>query len=161
MPSAPTRILFVCMGNICRSPAAEIIFHQMARQAGRSGEFLIDSAGTIGHHQGNPPDHRMRRHLEQRGYKVFGSSRKIEADDLTLFDHILVMDAENDRDVRRMDRLQTHAKKIRRLTDYCQRHVTDEVPDPYYGGDEGFTKVIELIEDACTGLLEKLPTSPA
>ena len=156
MPTPLTRILFVCMGNICRSPAAEIIFHQKVSAARLKDQFLIDSAGTLGIHQGNPPDHRMRRHLEQRGYEIFGSSRKIQPDDLALFDHILVMDDDNEREVRAMDRQNLHSKKIRRLTDYCQHHNTNEVPDPYYGGEEGFTRVIDLLEDACTGLLQSL-----
>lgn len=147
------RILFVCMGNICRSPAAEIIFHHMVRKAGRGKEFLIDSAGTIGLHEGNPPDHRMRRHLTQKGYEVFGSSRKIAADDLAIFDLVLVMDEENERDVRALDAHGQHAQKIRRLTDYATHHQMNHVPDPYYGGDAGFCQVVELIEDSCDGLL--------
>lgn len=155
-----TRILFVCMGNICRSPAAEIIFHQKVRDAGQRGEFLIDSAGTIGLHQGNPPDHRMRLQLQQRGYDIFGSSRKIQADDLALFDHILVMDDANERDVRAMDRQRQYAHKIRKLTDYCIHAKAKEVPDPYYGCDQGFADVIDLLEDACTGLLHTLTSRP-
>ena len=144
------------MGNICRSPAAEIIFHQKVRDAHLEKQFLIDSAGTIGLHQGNPPDHRMRHLLQQRGYEIFGCSRKIQPDDLELFDHILVMDTDNEREVRAMDRQNLHGKKIRRLTDFCQHHKTHEVPDPYYGGEQGFADVIDLIEDACTGLLQSI-----
>lgn len=151
-----TRVLFVCMGNICRSPAAEIIFHQKVRAATRAAEFLIDSAGTIGMHQGNPPDQRMRQQLQQRGYEIFGSARKIQADDLALFDYILVMDDANERDVRTMDRQNRNAHKIRKLTDFCTQHHVKEVPDPYYGGEQGFAHVIDLIEDACTGFLQTL-----
>jgi protein-tyrosine phosphatase len=151
------RILFVCMGNICRSPAAEIVFHQMVRKAGREKDFLIDSAGTLGIHQGNPPDHRMRHHLKQRGYEIFGTSRKITADDLELFDLILVMDDDNESEVRALDRSRRFSAKIRRLTDYGTRHQATEVPDPYYGGDAGFVQVIDLIEDACEGLLKSIP----
>jgi protein-tyrosine phosphatase len=148
------------MGNICRSPAAEMVFDHMTRSARRAGEFLIDSAGTIGMHQGNPPDHRMRQHLTKRGYPIFGTARKIEAEDLKRFDWILVMDEENERDVRRMDREGQYKHKIRKLTDFGIRFQADRVPDPYYGGDEGFAHVIDLIEDACTGLLETL-TKPS
>lgn len=150
------------MGNICRSPAAEMVFDHMTRSAGREREFLIDSAGTIGMHQGNPPDHRMRQHLAKRGYPIFGTARKFLAEDLALFDWILVMDEENERDVRRMDRDGRYAQKIRKLTEFGIRFQADRVPDPYYGGDEGFAHVIDLIEDACTGLLQQLtPPSPA
>jgi protein-tyrosine phosphatase len=158
MPSPVTRILFVCMGNICRSPAAEMVFDHMTRSAGRAGEFLIDSAGTIGMHQGNPPDHRMRRHLTERGYPIFGTARKIEADDLRCFDWFLVMDEENERDVRRMDRDGLHKNKIRKLTDFGIRFRADRVPDPYYGGEEGFAHVIDLLEDACAGFLSSITT---
>lgn len=144
------------MGNICRSPAAEIIFHQKVRESKIANHFLIDSAGTIGLHQGNPPDHRMRHLLQQRGYEIFGSSRKIQADDLALFDHILVMDDANERDLRAMDRKQQYSTKIRKLTDFCLHHRANEVPDPYYGGEQGFAHVIDLIEDACDGLLKTL-----
>lgn len=151
------RILFVCMGNICRSPAAEIIFHHLVHKAGRSQEFIVDSAGTIGLHQGNPPDHRMRHHLTQKGYEVFGSSRKITPDDLAIFDLILVMDDENERDVRALDADGQHTQKIRRLTDYATHHQMNHVPDPYYGGDAGFAQVVELIEASCAGLLQSFP----
>jgi len=149
-------ILFVCMGNICRSPAAEIIFHHYVQEAGRSAEFLIDSAGTIGLHQGNPPDHRMRHHLIQRGYEVFGTSRKITPADLKQFDLILVMDEENERNVKALDPLGQHSSKIRYLTEYATQHHIGKVPDPYYGDASGFAQVIDLIEDSCSGLLRTL-----
>jgi protein-tyrosine phosphatase len=156
MQGPARKILFVCMGNICRSPAAEIVFHHKINEAKRRAEFHIDSAGTIGLHAGNPPDHRMSRHLTQRGYKVFGTSRPIVPEDLSTFDLILVMDDENERDVRAMDPMGHHAKKIRNLTDYATHHQAHKVPDPYYGGDEGFAMVIDLIEDSCSGLLQSL-----
>lgn len=148
------KILFVCMGNICRSPAAEIIFRHLVHKAGRAQEFLIESAGTIGIHQGNPPDHRMSHHLQKNGYEVFGSSRKIAARDLVTFDLILVMDDDNERDVRSLDSQEHYAAKIRKLTDFATHHSINHVPDPYYGGDEGFAQVVELIEDSCNGLLQ-------
>ena len=155
--STPThRVLFVCMGNICRSPAAEIIFHQMIERAGLAEKFNIDSAGTIGMHQGNAPDPRMRRALRERGYTVFGAARKITPADLQDFDLILVMDDDNEAHVRAADRQRMHGSKIRKLTSYLRHHQADEVPDPYYGGDEGFSHVIDLLEDACAGLLTTL-----
>ncbi len=157
-----TRVLFVCMGNICRSPAAEIVFSHLIEDAGLKGKIEHDSAGTIGYHQGNPPDPRMRTHLTAQGYRVFGTARPIRAKDLQDFDWILVMDEENERDVRKLDPQGIHAKKIRRFTDFCRHHSIDHVPDPYYGGDEGFTKVIDLVEDACAGWIEQhQPSSPS
>lgn len=155
------KILFVCMGNICRSPAAEIVFHAMVAQSGRSQQFLIDSAGTTGEHQGNPPDVRMVRTLEKRGYPIFGTSRQIQADDLEVFDHILVMDQDNLRNVLALDPAGKYRSKIRKLSDFCQKTQADLVPDPYYGGASGFELVADLVEDACAGLLVELTKTDA
>lgn len=154
----PFRVLFVCMGNICRSPAAEIVFRKQVADAGRSADFLIDSAGTIGMHAGKGPDTRMAATLASRGYRIEGKSRQIRERDLEDFDLILVMDQDNLADVRRLDRQQRHREKIRLFTDYCTRHQANEVPDPYYGGQAGFEKVADLVEDAAVGLLESRPS---
>lgn len=151
-----TKVLFVCMGNICRSPAAEIIFHQQVKQAGLSSSFLIDSAGTTGYHEGNPPDRRMIRTLEKRGYPVFGCSRPVVDDDFSTFDHILIMDQDNERELLSRPASAPYRHKIRFLTDFATRHKDRFVPDPYYGGDQGFEHVADLIEDACQGLLSEL-----
>lgn len=153
MYTKPTKVLFVCMGNICRSPAAEIVFHAMVKKAGLANRFQIDSAGTIGYHEGNPPDARMIRTLERRNYPVFGTSRPIQADDLAVFDHILVMDQSNLKDVLALDPAGKYRTKIRLLTNFCQNKTADHVPDPYYGGEKGFDQVVDLVEDACAGLL--------
>jgi protein-tyrosine phosphatase len=144
------------MGNICRSPAAEIIFDQIVRDHGKSSEFVIDSAGTLGFHSGKAPDHRMQASLVRRGYRVFGVSRKIEAQDLAKFDHVLVMDAHNEWEVIALDETGEHRHKIRRLTNHCREHRMDHVPDPYSGGNRDFEDCVDLIEDACRGLFADL-----
>jgi len=154
----PFRVLFVCMGNICRSPAAEIVFRKQVADAGRSGDFLIDSAGTIGFHAGKGPDPRMAATLSSRGYPIAGKSRQIDEQDLEDFDLILVMDQDNLANVRTLDRGRQHQDKIRLFTDYCSRHEANEVPDPYYGGQSGFEKVADLVEDAAAGLLASIPS---
>lgn len=144
------------MGNICRSPAADIICHKLAAEAGLAGRLEIDSAGTIGYHAGNPPDPRMSATLEARGYEIRGRSRKLKRRDLQDFDLILVADPENLADARTLDPSGATHDKIRLLTDYCREHEADHVPDPYYGGNAGFETVADLVEDACAGLLEDL-----
>ena len=158
MPSTrkPYRVLFVCLGNICRSPAAEIIFRKLVDDAGRADDFQIDSAGTIGHHQGAPPDPRMSDALERNGFTVQGRSRKIEAADLENFDLIVTMDESNLTDVRRLDPTGRLHPKIRPLVSFCRTHDDLRVPDPYYGGQRGFDHVISLLGDGCGGILEEL-----
>jgi len=151
-----TRVLFVCMGNICRSPAAEIVFRQLVADAGLGHAIEIDSAGTIDYHHGKPPDRRMARTLAARGYAIAGSARQVRAADLERFDLILAADEDNLDDLRALDREQRHADKLRLLTSFCLEHEASRVPDPYYGGDDGFEQVADLVEDACAGLLEEL-----
>lgn len=149
-------ILFVCLGNICRSPAAEIIFRKLVDDAGRTEDFQIDSAGTIGHHQGSPPDSRMADALERKGFAVTGRARRIEARDLERFDLIVTMDESNLRDVQSLDKKGRFHSKIRPLVSFCRTHDDLRVPDPYYGGQRGFDHVIELLADGCQGILEEL-----
>lgn len=155
----PFRVLFICMGNICRSPAAEIVFRKLVEDAGLAGEIHIDSAGTIGYHAGKGPDPRMAATLKSRGYTIAGRSRQVRPDDLEDFDLLLVADTENLADVRRLDPAGARHGKIRLLVEYCRSSRASHVPDPYYGGQRGFDEVVELVEDACTGLLEELRTS--
>jgi protein-tyrosine phosphatase len=155
-PRAPHRVLFVCLGNICRSPAGEIIFRKLAQNAGREAEFEVDSAGTIGHHQGALPDSRMSQALERKGFTVSGRARRIEARDLETFDLIVTMDESNLADVRKMDAEARFHSKIRPLVSFCRSHDDLRVPDPYYGGQRGFDHVIELLQDGCGGILEEL-----
>jgi protein-tyrosine phosphatase len=155
-PRIPHSILFVCLGNICRSPAAEIVFRKQAADAGLADGFHVDSAGTIGHHAGSPPDPRMSEALRHRGYTVTGRSRKIRSEDLRNFDLIVTMDESNFSDVRWLDPEGRFHDKIRPFVSFCQRHGDPRVPDPYYGGQRGFDYVITLIEDGCEGILTEL-----
>lgn len=150
------RLLFVCMGNICRSPAAEGIMRKMVAEAGLEDQIECDSAGTIGYHRGSPPDHRMTTTAAEYGYQLGGSSRPIEPEDLGAFDLILTMDADNLAAVRHLDRNRRFTDKVVSICRYCTQSDDREVPDPYYGGNEGFHRVIRLLEDACAGLLATL-----
>ncbi|MEP4079680.1 low molecular weight protein-tyrosine-phosphatase [Haloferula sp.] len=152
----PYRVLFVCMGNICRSPAAEIVFRKLVDDEDLNGQIEIDSAGTIGYHAGNPPDARMSAALKRRGYEITGQSRQVKQPDLEDFSLILVADDDNLHDVIRLDPNQQYRDKIKLLTDFCVDHSADYVPDPYYGGDQGFEEVADLVEDACGGLLDHI-----
>ena len=152
----PTRVLFVCMGNICRSPAAEGVFLHLLAETGLEDCFAVDSAGTGGWHVGHRADRRMIAAAERRGIHLPSRARQIEAADLQRFDHILTMDADNLAAVRRLERQAPGRARISPLTDYCRRLRSPEVPDPYYGGEEGFERVLDLLDDACAGLLEDL-----
>jgi protein-tyrosine phosphatase len=154
------RILFVCMGNICRSPAAEIVFRKMVEDAGMEQRFDIDSAGTIGFHKGKPPDSRMAAHLAKNGYKVEGRSRQLTASDLREFDLILTMDEDNLADALSLDPTGEFRHKVKPFVDFLTGHDELRIPDPYYGGEEGFAHVIELLEDGCAELLDHLSKSP-
>lgn len=156
-----TRVLFICMGNICRSPAAEIVFRKMVGDAGHEDEFVIDSAGTIGFHKGKPPDQRMAAHLAKRGYRVGGRSRQLQAADLTDFDVLLTMDEENLADTLALDPTGALHHKVKPFVDFLRDNETPRIPDPYYGGDKGFAHVIDLLEDGCSALLESFPAGRA
>ncbi len=153
----PIRVLFVCLGNICRSPAGENVFRKLVEDAGRGEEFEIDSAGTADYHPGAGPDPRMAATLRDRGYPAEGRARQIKPRDLEDFDLILTMDEENLANVRKLDRDGKHHGKIRPMTGFCSRHQASHVPDPYYGGQQGFERVIDLLEDACEGVLKSHP----
>lgn len=151
----PVRILFVCLGNICRSPSAEIIFRELVKRADLNDHFEIDSAGTLGFHNGAAPDPRMADTLTRRGYSVRGSARKLTAHDLERFDYVIAMDDENLADIRELDPANEFGEKIQPMTRYCTQFPNEKkVPDPYYGELDGFEKVADLLEDACAGLLE-------
>jgi protein-tyrosine phosphatase len=151
-----TRILFVCMGNICRSPAAEIVFRHMVKAANLDDRIEIDSAGTIGHHAGNPPDKRMSATLSARGYRPEGRARRVCKEDFDNFDLILPMDPENEAELRRIQRDAKTRAEIRPFSSFCADNPLGHVPDPYYGGTAGFEKVADIVEDGCQGLLKHL-----
>ena len=148
------KILFVCLGNICRSPSAENIMNHLIEKAGFSGRIICDSAGTGGYHIGSPPDPRMTSAAKQRGITLKGEARQFIAEDFEKFDIILAMDKENYRDIQSLDRQGIYDDKIRLMCDFCREHDLKEVPDPYYGGYKGFDFVIDLLLDACEGLLD-------
>jgi len=145
------------MGNICRSPSAEAVFKGIALKEGLIGKFEIDSAGTGAWHAGEPADKRMKKHAVKRGYDLTSIARKFDPDtDFDRHDLIVAMDDENVLALKNMARNEYDLKKIRKMTDYSKEWNYDEVPDPYYGGEEGFELVLDLLEDACEGLLEEL-----
>ncbi|MDR2950254.1 MAG: low molecular weight phosphotyrosine protein phosphatase [Prevotella sp.] len=150
------RVLFVCLGNICRSPAAEGIFKKMAKDQGLSNQITVDSAGTAGYHNGELPDPRMRQHGARRGYDFDSYSRMFIEEDYDRFDIILAMDDNNYRNILRLSPDVEFQKKVYRMVDFSQQYSHDHIPDPYYSGAEGFELVLNLLEDACAGLLDKI-----
>jgi len=154
--SLKTSVLFVCMGNICRSPAAEAVFRSKVAAAGLDDQFRIDSAGTIGYHAGEPADRRMRSAGANRGYNLDSISRQVRRADFEDFDHIIAMDYDNLSNLERMASSGPGRAKIRLMCDFATRFSDREVPDPYYGGNQGFEHVMDLLEDACDGLLKEL-----
>lgn len=149
-------VLFVCMGNICRSPSAEAVMKKIVKDANLKDKILVDSAGTIAYHEGEPADARMKRHALRRGYRLDSIARKFRNQDFTKFDYIIAMDKENYSDLLRFDVDRKYSDKIYLVTDFARNKAYDEVPDPYYGGPEGFETVLDILEDSCSGLLEKI-----
>jgi protein-tyrosine phosphatase len=149
------KVLFVCLGNICRSPAAEGIFRDMVKKESLEGKIHVDSAGTGGWHEGDAPDGRMITHAKKRGYDIRDlEARQIQApEDLKNYDYILTMDNANLKNVRALDLKAEHEHKIMPLVTFCKIHSVKEVPDPYYKEEEGFEHVLDLLEDACRELL--------
>lgn len=149
------KVLFVCLGNICRSPAAEGVFRELVKAAGLASEIHIDSAGTGSWHVGEPPDGRMIHYAKQRGYDLSDlEARQISApEDFETFDYILTMDASNYKNVLALDVKKQHHHKVKPLTSFCRIHTANEVPDPYYKDENGFELVLDLLEDACAELL--------
>lgn len=152
----PTGVLFVCLGNICRSPAAEGVFLQLLARQGLEDGFRVDSAGTGDWHVGRLADPRMRRAAARRGIQLSSRARQISSDDLRRFEHVLTMDDQNLQAVLGLVRPGESTARISPLCRHARHHDLKEVPDPYYGGDEGFEQVLNLLEDACAGLLEAL-----
>lgn len=150
------KILFVCLGNICRSSSAEEIMRTFVAREGLEREIQVDSAGILGYHQGELPDERMRAHAIRRGYNLMHRSRPVCTDDFFDFDLIIGMDDRNIQDLYDRAPSVEAEKKICRMTDFCVQKVIDYVPDPYYGGAQGFENVLDILEDACKGLLDKV-----
>ena len=153
------KVLFVCLGNICRSPTAHGIMEQLVADRKLQDRIEIDSAGTYGGHAGELPDHRMRAHAERRGLKLTHRSRQVAAADFENFDLILAMDDRNFEDLRQLAPDLDSQAKIRRMVDFGHELGYDYVPDPYYSGAEGFELVLDLLQNACTDLADQLEGS--
>lgn len=149
-------VLFVCTGNICRSPTAEGVMLAKVAARGWTDRVRVDSAGTHGYHIGEPPDTRSQAHAARRGYDLAPlRARQVEKNDFTAFDHILVMDHDNMACLNRICPPGMRGK-LRMLMQLAPQHDADIVPDPYYGGTAGFEQVLDYIEDACEGLLKTI-----
>lgn len=155
MMNRTTKLLFICLGNICRSPAANAIMQKYVDEAGLSDKFVIDSAGIGAWHVGQLPDKRMREHGVRRGYRIDHIARQFDATkDFDRFDYIIVMDEDNYRNITRQARNDDDRKKVIRMADYFIKWKgRTSVPDPYYGDGEDFELALDLIEDGCRGLL--------
>ncbi|HYR05454.1 MAG TPA: low molecular weight protein-tyrosine-phosphatase [Gallionella sp.] len=149
-------VVFVCMGNICRSPTAEAVFRRYVENAGLAGDILIDSAGTHDYHIGDPPDSRAQYAARRRGYDMGGlRGRQIDKGDFHRFDYVLAMDKANLAILQRLAPSVSDAQ-VRLFLEYARHHAEREVPDPYYGGVDGFERVLDMVEDAAEGLLQDI-----
>ena len=150
-------VLFVCLGNICRSPAAQAVMQRMVDERGLTDRFFIDSAGLGGWHFGDLPDKRMRVHARPRGYELTHRARTVQARDFEDFDLIVGMDASNVDDLRARAATIEQQDKVVMMGDYIRQYPNyDYVPDPYYEGSEGFELVLDLLVDACDSLLNSI-----
>ena len=159
LPDArPVRVLFVCLGNICRSPAAEGIFRDIIARRGHSDSWVVDSAGIGGWHAGQLPDKRMRIHAARRGSDLTHHARQVRPSDFDDFDLIIGMDSGNIADLRQLARTPDDLAKIHPMASWMQGIATryDHVPDPYYEGAEGFELVLDLLENACNNLASQI-----
>ena len=153
----PIGVLFVCLGNICRSPLAEGVFRALVSEAGLAHRFAIDSAGTFGWHEGDAPDARTRAVARRRGIELAGVSRRVTASDLERFHHVVAMDGDNLRELRKLAKRAAPGADIGLLRDFDP--LADgrrDVPDPYYGGEDGFVEVHDIVERSCRALLAEL-----
>jgi protein-tyrosine phosphatase len=153
------RVLFVCMGNICRSPTAEGVMRSLLRESGLEDRIEVDSAGTGGWHAGEPPDARSTEAARRRGVTLAGGARQVRPEDFETFDLLIAMDRENLRGLLAIAPDETAAEKVRLLREFDPQSAGApdlDVPDPYYGGDRGFESVLDLVQAACRGLLNEL-----
>ena len=151
------RILFVCMGNICRSPAAETIMKKLIADNDLTNRIEVDSAGTIDYHEGEQADPRMRASADNRGYNVDSIARQFDPNkDFERSDYIVTMDNDNFEDIKSLDYQNKYRNKIFRIADFFSNHSYNKIPDPYYSGKDGFELVLDLLEDSAKGLLKKV-----
>jgi protein-tyrosine phosphatase len=152
----PVSVLFVCMGNICRSPTAHAVFRDLVRKEGLESAIEIDSAGTHAYHVGEMPDRRSMQVAKDRGIEMADlRARKVDFGDLYEYDYVLAMDEANLANLMEMA-LPEHKEKIRLFMDFAPEHPEKEVPDPYYGGPEGFNQVFDMVTAASEGLLSHI-----
>lgn len=150
-------VLFVCMGNICRSPAAEGIAKKLIEEKGLNGTIEVDSAGTLDYHTGELPDSRMIRHASKRGYTLDSAARQFNPKkDFDYFDYIVAMDDDNYSEITYLDKKNKYKDKIFKMVSFGQKIKVAEVPDPYYSGSDGFEYVLDILEDSVEGLIKKV-----
>lgn len=149
-------ILFVCLGNICRSPAAEGIFAHQIKEKGLSEFYAWDSAGTSAYHHGEKADARMREHAQKRGIILESRSRAFKFIDFAEFDYIITMDDLNFRDVCNVAKDDADKAKVKKMVSYCYKFDDSVVPDPYYTGADGFEHVLDMLEEGCSNLIDEL-----
>lgn len=152
-------VLFVCLGNICRSPSAEAVMASLVKSEMLHNHIFCDSAGTSGYHDGETADPRSIAHAQKRQFAVTSISRRLVDEDFEKFDYIIVMDDDNLRDVKKLDSASRFSDKIFKMTDFCEKKKYTHVPDPYYKGAEGFEEVLDILEDSCHGLLKKIKSN--
>lgn len=152
------RVLFVCLGNICRSPAAEGVLRALADKHGVGHHLVVESAGTSAWHEGEPPDPRMQTAAARRGYHLTSLARQVRPADFAAFDLIVAMDEDNRRDLLSLTEAEPHKDKVRLLSEFLPAgsHFPNNVPDPYYGGRKGFEFVLDMVEAGCKGILDHL-----
>jgi protein-tyrosine phosphatase len=151
------KILFVCMGNICRSPAAEGIAKKLIKEKGLNGRIEVDSAGTLDYHIGELPDQRMIKHASKRGYTLDSTARQFDPKkDFDYFDYIVTMDDNNYSEITSLDRKNKYEDKVIKMVSFRNKIKVGEVPDPYYSGTHGFENVLDILEDSVEGLINKV-----
>lgn len=149
------KVLFVCLGNICRSPAAHAVFEYEIVKRKLAYKFIVDSAGTSDHHEGDLPDSRMITHGKKRGYDLCSLSRPFEVKDFTDFDVIIAMDNSNRSNILKLDVENKFSDKVLMFCDFCKSDKYEEVPDPYWSGADGFEEVLDIVEDGVAGIIAK------
>ena len=153
----PTKVLFVCLGNICRSPLAEALFKKHVDENGLNDEFIIDSCGTSNYHIGDPPDRRSYANAYQNGVVVEHAGRQLTYDDLLNFDYILAMDYSNLADIQQLSKDDPAEGEIMLMREFDPDLASpQDVPDPYYGGDQGFQHVFEILDRSTSSLLDRI-----